>query len=226
MEKKSWIDKLAQSIEETLGAECRNAVMSGSESLKSSSGPRKKTEWVAEAMQRLSSSCDAETARSIMARCSCPYPQKNLRALKEVYSKEGIQGFVKAIQDVRINRITAALGYDKALLQKAEHEHWYLSPTLEEDTIVITTIPYHIRAYMLAKDKKKKRLHYCHCGWVNSSLGLIPRPFCYCATGFHRQLLEGIFESSLQVLRVDVVQTIMMDGADFCRFSCAIPDTR
>ena len=219
MKKIFWIDRLSKSIEETLGTKSMKAIMSGSESLTSSASPRKKAEWIAKAMQRISESCNLETGKHIMSKCSCPYPKKKLHTLKSIYEKDGIQAFVRNIQEDRKKRIWA-LGYDKNLLQKAEDEPWYLSPTLEKDnTIVITTIPYHIRAYMMAKTKKEKQLHYCHCGWVNASLEPISPPFCYCGAGYHQQLLEGIFD---RPVNVKIIQTVMY-GADFCRFSYKIP---
>ena len=219
--KTSWIDRLSKSIEETLGTKSMKEIMSGSESLTSSAGPRKKAEWIAKAMQRLSGQCDLETGNSIMSRCSCPYPKKKLHALKELYKENGIQAFVSAVREDRKKRIIYALGYDKDLLRKAEHEPWYLSPTIEqENSVVITTIPYHIRDYMMAQTRKERQLHYCHCGWVNASLEPVSPPFCYCGAGYHQQLLEGIFDRPVEV---EIIKTVMMRDADFCRFSCRIP---
>lgn len=220
MKKISWIDRLSMSIEEVLGSKSMKAIMSGSEGLTSSAGPRKKAEWVAKTMRNLSEQCDLETGKRIMSKCSCPYPKKKLRTLKELYEKDGIQAFVSAIQEDRKKRIIYALGYNKDLLRKTELEPWYLSPTIEKgNSIVITTIPHHMRAYMMAKAKKERQLHCCHCGWVNASLEPISPPFCYCGAGYHQQLLEGIFDSSVNM---KIIQTVM-HGADFCRFSCKIP---
>ena len=171
-------------------------------------------------MQRLSESCNLETGKHIMSSSCCSYPKKRLHALKNIYEKDGIQAFVRIIQEDRKKRILWALGYDENLLRKAEHEPWYLSPTLEEDnTIAVTTIPYHIRDYMNAKTRREKQLRYCHCGWVNAGLEPISAPFCYCGAGYHQQLLEGIFD---RPVKVSIIQTFM-HGADFCRFSCKIP---
>ena len=127
---------------------------------------------------------------------------------------------MRTIQEDRKKRVLWALGYDKDLLQKAENEPWYLSPTLDKDnTIVIATIPYHIRAYMNAETRSERQLHYCHCGCVNASLEPIPLPFCYCGAGYHQRLLEGILD---RLVKVNIVHTVM-HGADFCRFSCEIP---
>lgn len=220
MKKISWIDRLSKSTEGILGTKRMKVIMSGSEGLTSSAGPRKKAEWVAKTLRKLSEQCDLETGERIMSKCSCPYPKKKLRTLKDLYEKDGIQAFVKTIQEDRKKGIIWALGYDKNLLRKAEHEPWYSSPTIEKgNSIVITTIPYHIRAYMMAKTKKERQLHYCHCGWVNASLEPISPPFCYCGAGYHQQLLEGIFNHPVNV---KIIQTVM-HGADFCRFSCKIP---
>lgn len=220
MKRIAWIDRLSKSIEEDLGTKCMKAIMTGGEELTSSTGPRKKAEWVAQAMQKLSESCSLETGKHIMSRSSCSYPKKKLHALKNIYEKDGIHAFVRTIQEDRKKRVLWALGYDKNLLQKAENEPWYLSPTLDKDnTIVIATIPYHIRAYMNAETRSERQLHYCHCGWVNASLEPIPLPFCYCGAGYHQQLLEGISD---RPVKVNIVQTVM-HGADFCRFSCKIP---
>jgi len=127
---------------------------------------------------------------------------------------------VRTIQEERKKGILWALGYDENLLQKAEHEPWYLSPTLEKDnTIAVTTIPYHISPDMNAKTTTERQIHYCHCGWVNASLESISPPFCYCGAGYHQQLLEGVFD---RPVKVSIIQSFM-HGADFCRFSCRIP---
>ena len=122
MKRLAWIDRLSKSIEEDLGTKCMKAILTGGEDLTSSTSPRKKAEWVAQAMQRLSESCSLETGKHIMSGCSCFYPKRKLHALKNIYEKDGIQAFVRTIQEDRKKRILWGLGYDENLLRKAEPE--------------------------------------------------------------------------------------------------------
>lgn len=63
------------SINEALGSKCMKVIMNGSESLTSNSSPRKKAEWVVQAMQKLSENCNLKTGKYIMSKCSCSYPK-------------------------------------------------------------------------------------------------------------------------------------------------------
>ncbi|MCK4593804.1 hypothetical protein KAU45_04830, partial [bacterium] len=87
------------SVGETLGSKSMEEIMTGSGGLSSNSGPRRKAEWVVQAMQRLTEACDPETGKRIMQRCSCPYPKKRLKGLKRIYEDGGIRAVVKTIQD-------------------------------------------------------------------------------------------------------------------------------
>lgn len=73
MRRLSGIEKLNKSLELAVGDETRRAIMEGSESLTSASGPRRKATWVKNAMDRMDSMLDEKTRIEVMERCSCDF---------------------------------------------------------------------------------------------------------------------------------------------------------
>ena len=86
----------------------------------------------------------------------------------------------------------------------------------------MTKVPRNPQAYQSAKTDGEKRLAYCHCPWIRASIDEqreIAPLFCYCATGWDKQLWEGILEKPVQV---EVVKSLLKDD-DCCTHAIHLP---
>jgi hypothetical protein len=80
----SSIEKLNRSFELSVDDAIRAAIMEGSESLTSASGPQKKATWVRSAMERMDSMLDEKTRIEVMQRCSCDFEARKTSPLSRI----------------------------------------------------------------------------------------------------------------------------------------------
>lgn len=104
MRKLSWIEKLNRSLELSVDDATRAAIMEGSESLTSASGPQKKATWVGNAMERMDSMLDEKTRIEVMERCSCDFEARK-RVARRIYEEStDIDDFIKRL-GMRCNKL-------------------------------------------------------------------------------------------------------------------------
>ena len=104
MRRLSWIEKLNKSLELAVGDETRRAIMEGSESLTSASGPRRKATWVKNAMDRMDSMLDEKTRIEVMERCSCDFEVRKGEARRIYEQSTDIDDFIEKLGN-RCNKL-------------------------------------------------------------------------------------------------------------------------
>jgi hypothetical protein len=204
-----WFRRLADHLERHLGAEARDTVMAGHESLSPLSDPRTKSYWAKTAMERLDELTeDEEVRQAIMSGCAHVYPQARIDALRRVYEEAG-----------DIDAVIEVMRRDTSWLEGLSY---YAAPMREGNTVYVTKVPCRVQAYREATDPREKRAHYCHCPMVRAAIRegrQISDTYCYCGTGWFVQLWSGIVGQSVEV---ELLESILR-GDDRCRVAIHLP---
>jgi hypothetical protein len=104
MRRLSWIEKLNRSLELSVDDATREAIMEGSESLRSASGPQRKATWVKNAMERMDFMLDEKTRIEVMERCSCDFEARK-RVARRIYEESSdIDDFIEQLGN-RCNKL-------------------------------------------------------------------------------------------------------------------------
>ncbi len=221
MEKLSWLERLAGSLDQHAGESARVQVMLGSERMSSGSAPGPKARWVCEMLARIEQLTDEDTRAQVMVACHCRFPQAILRRMRGIYEQtHQINRVIEALQAERCEELRRRIGGDAFLWEKAQTQPFFTSPIREGKRVIHITAPYHPWTYLKETEFARQRAEYCHCGWINGSKENIPRTFCFCGAGFYQELWEGVLGAPVTVA---VLQTVFSGGQD-CRLQVTLPD--
>jgi len=138
----------------------------------------------------------------------------------EVYLKEYHQRRVQELQDYCDQD---KIWFEQKITQetvdfvKANQE--LLSAVLEDDTLMLTKIPYDPQKYLSTQDPRLKRYYACHCPFARNAIlknnPKISNQWCYCSAGFEKFHFETIMDKQLDV---EVLQSALQGDA-ICRFA-------
>ena len=197
MEELSWIQRLSKNIKDSAGEEIMNTVIAGYDDLAS---PEEKSEWAKKAMERLDKLIpDDQTRWEIMAKSACRFPIERLAYVKAVYDK------TKSIDEV-----LKAMHTDK--------DQFFAKPYRKGNIVYSAKKACDSNKYQQANTQREKQLSYCHCPIVRETKGKISLTFCYCGSGWYKQIWEGILEKPI---RVETLKSILQ-GDDVCEFAIHI----
>jgi len=189
-----WTGLLAGGVEEVLGPEAREHVMQGVDSLTPETSREDRLEWVKGALARLEGIADEEQMYWSISRCADCYPAWRVRNLRQVFLDTGS---VDAVMDA----------------MKGDIE-WYSTPRREGNLIYHTKVPYDRAAWEAATDREGRRRAYCHCPLIQKDPGDVTPTYCYCGTGWVRQL---------RPIRVEVLKSLPA-GDEECQFLIHLPE--
>ena len=203
-----WIDKFVGSIDEYAGEAVRKEVFKITGKLKSNPNPSQRAIWIKKAMETLEGLVDEETMKKILtATCPHNYPKGRIQKLKKKYEKLG--DIDKLIEIMKNDRSWKGTSY-------------YDNPVRKGNSIYITKVARDPQAYQSAKTDRDKKLAYCHCPWIKASISeqeKVTPLFCYCATGWDKQLWEGILDKPV---KVEVVKSLLK-GDECCTHVIHLP---
>ena len=189
-----WTGLLADGIEDVLGPEARDHVMEGADALTPETPRDERLEWVRAALLRLDGIANEEQRYWAVSVCADCYPTWRIEELRQVYLDTG-----------SVDEVMEAMKGDA---------EWYSTPYREGNLIYHTKVPYDREAWESATDPAKKRRAYCHCALVQDRIDEVPPTYCYCGTGWVRQVWEGVLE---RPIRVEVLKSLPA-GDDECQF--------
>lgn len=196
----NWTGLLAEGIEEVLGPEARDTVMEGADDLTPDTPREERLEWVKIAFGRLDDIADEEQKFWAVSKCADCYPTWRIQELQEIYLRN---------HDV-----------DEVMDAMKEDTEWYSTPYREGDLIYHTKVPFDREAWEKATDRDERRRAYCHCALVQDRIDEVSPTYCYCGTGWVRQVWEGILERQV---RVEVLKSLPA-GDDECQFLIHLPE--
>lgn len=192
------LEKLAKNVEKLAGKRVREEVMTGSEHLSADSSPVETTAWFRGALERLEAAVDPETARQIMSQCSCVFPREKLKKYQAQYAQS------KNIEDIIV---------------KMKDDPYMPNFEKQGDVLYVTKVPREADKYEKAVTLEEKRLYYCHCPWISFGTEKISATYCYCGSGWFKQIWEGILETPV---RVEILETLV-GGDEVCKFAIYLP---
>lgn len=222
---RAWLAKFAESLERAAGEDTRQQVMAGSEALSAASNSEAVIAWTQQAVERMESLVDAETAHQVMTGCACQYSKRDLQAARQAYQATGDPA---AAHGVLLEQFESFLRHSLGLTgeQVAEvlDRGWGLAGTLDGDTILATKIPKsgHLADYLNETDPEKRRQSYCHCPRVRDILrtgGSLPITYCYCGAGFYKGIWEEIVQAPVEV---KVLKSVLA-GDEVCTIAVSLP---
>lgn len=195
----NWGDRFSENLKRVLGDNAAGRVIKGIENITPESTIEERGEWVISAISRLDEAANEEHKFQILSCCAHVFPEERIKKLKGIYNKTG---------DV-----------DEVLGEMYKDEEWYSKPIREKNIIRKIKVPFDAKGYKAAKTAEEKRKNYCHCPLIRNYLGKVSPTFCYCGTGWSKQLWEGIIGKPVHI---KILKSITK-GDDYCEFEIHLP---
>ena len=198
-----WEALFAEGVKEILGAEARQQLMQGIESITPGSSSDDYTAWIQAAIDRLDAlTNDSDRKCLVVSHCAHVFPQERIEHLRLIYE----QG-----------------SFDDILREMYTDDFWYEKPVRRGKVLYMRKNPFNPEGYANAITPAERRKAYCHCPFVHPFLDEIPSKlsptFCYCGAGWYRRLWEGILG---QPVKIEHVETLLR-GNDQCTFTITLP---
>jgi effector-binding domain-containing protein len=191
----NWEQRLAESLERVLGKAARAEVLQDLDRIALGTSCEERRAWVNCALERLDAQSTEEQRFDILSRCAHTFSPRRIERVRAAYERN--------------------LDVDEALAAMAEDPEWYEKPSRDGDIIYVTKVPRNRQGYDEATEPAEKTMHYCHCALVRDKPGDVHPAFCYCASGWYRQIWEGILGKPV---RVEIVKSLTR-GDDTCQFA-------
>jgi effector-binding domain-containing protein len=191
----NWEQRLADNVERVLGADARAEVLGDLDQISLDSSRAERRTWVNGAMERLATLTGEAERFDVLSRCAHIFSPSRIERVKAIYERN--------------------LDVDEVLMAMAEDPDWYEKPTRDGDIIYVTKVPRNREGYEQATNDAERRTHYCHCALVRNSPGDVHPAFCYCASGWYRQIWEGILDKPV---RVEMLKSLTK-GDETCQFA-------
>jgi hypothetical protein len=198
-----WERLFAEGAEKVLGAEARQNLMQGIESITPESSFEEYTIWIQGAIERLDVlTDDSEKKCLVVSNCAHVFPQERIEHLRAIYQRGE---------------------FDDILREMYTDDFWYEKPVRRGNVLYMRKNPYDPEGYEKAATPADRRRAYCHCPFVHPYLEEIPSrlspTFCYCGAGWYRRLWEGILG---QPVKIEHVETLLR-GNDQCTLTITLP---
>jgi len=198
-----WERLFAEGAEKVLGAEARQNLMQGIESITPESSFEEYTIWIQGAIERLDVlTDDSEKKCQVVSYCAHVFPQERIEHLRAIYQHGE---------------------FDDILREMYTDDFWYEKPVRRGNVLYMRKNPYDPEGYEKAATPAAQRRAYCHCPFVHPYLDEIPSrlspTFCYCGAGWYRRLWEGILD---QPVKIEHVETLLR-GNDQCTLTITLP---
>jgi len=192
-----WPEKLCEGLDNKVGREIREKIMTGCEKL-TKLDEKGKAAWTKRMLDKLDRLVpDKKTRYEIMVFCSCQCADDLIEQFREEYKKS---------QDIDL------------LLEKMYKNPFYIRPVREGNVIYFTKVAHDVEGFEKAKTDEEKRYCYCHCDYIKAAVEKTSPTHCYCSSGWYKRIWEGILERRV---RVEMVKSIMR-GDDCCQFAVYI----
>ena len=198
-----WDRLFAEGAETVLGAEARQQLMQGIESITPGSSFAEYTGWIQGAIARLDElTDDNEKKCQVVSHCAHVFPQERINLLRAIY--EGGE-------------------FDDILQEMYLDDFWYEKPVRRGNVLSMRKNPFNPDGYLNATTPAGRRKAYCHCPFVHPYLDEVPSrlspTFCYCGAGWYRRLWEGILN---QPVKIEHIETLLR-GNDQCTLTITLP---
>ena len=198
-----WDRLLAEGAEKVLGAEARQRLMQGIESITPASSFEDYTAWIQGAIDRLDALTDDEEKKClVVSHCAHVFPQERIDRMRAIYENGA---------------------FDDILHEMYADEFWYEKPVRRGNVLYMRKNPFNPEGYQNGATPAERRKAYCHCPFVHPYLDEIPArlspTFCYCGAGWYRRLWEGILG---QPVKIEHVETLLR-GNDQCTMTITLP---
>ena len=222
---RAWLDKFSSCLDEIVGGEIRQEVMTGSEGLSSHSSRQEVIDWSKGAMERLDSLVGEEKSREIMTGCACQYPKSDVQEMKKKYeATKDIDLVHQMLQEQFESFLKHSLGLSDELVEEIVKRGWGSAGVRKGNAIIATKIPKsgYLLEYMVETDAEIKRQYYCHCPRVRDVLKtsqVISPTYCYCGAGFYKGIWEEILQKPVEV---EVLETVLK-GDEVCKIAIYLP---
>jgi hypothetical protein len=198
-----WDRLFAEGAEQVFGAEARQNLMQGIESITPDSSFDDYTTWIQGAIARLDALTDDNQKKcQVVSHCAHVFPQERIDHLREIYQRGA---------------------FDDILREMYTDDFWYEKPVRRGNVLHMRKNPYNPEGYEKAATPAERRKAYCHCSFVHPYLDEIPSrlspTFCFCGAGWYTRLWEGILG---QPVRIEHVETLLK-GHDQCTLTITLP---
>lgn len=196
-----WDDRLEKSLDRVLSEDVRTEIMKNREQLFTlESSYEDRIQWLKEMLDRLDKVVSEDQKFDILSCCAHDFSKKRVDYMKSIYERT---------EDI-----------DQVIKEMQKDYAWYEHPVRKGNIIYVTKVPVNPEEYEKAQTLEEKKRNYCHCRFINENLdkGISPT-FCYCGTGWYRQLWEGILGKPI---KVSILKSLLK-GDDKCEVAIHIP---
>jgi len=196
-----WDERLVKSLERVMSEEITSEIMKDREKFFTiESSYEDRIQWLKDMLNRLDNVTNEDQKYNILSCCAHEFSPKRINYLKNIYNNT---------KDI-----------DEVINEMQKDYAWYEKPVREGDLIYITKIPVNQDGYKKAQNIEEKKKNYCHCRFINDNFekGISPT-FCYCGTGWYRQLWEGILEKPI---KIKIIKSLLK-GDETCKVAIKLP---
>ncbi len=196
-----WGDRLKKGMDKVLGESMTNEILKDRENLFTiESSQNDRIQWLKAMLDRLDAISNEQQHYDILSCCAHEFSKKRVEHMRDIYEKTG---------DI-----------DKVIEEMYLDNDWYEKPIRNGNILYVTKVPVDPEGYEKAQSLEEKKKSYCHCRFINTNFDKEISPtFCYCGTGWYRQIWEGILEKPI---KVSVLKSLLK-GDDCCELAIHLP---
>jgi effector-binding domain-containing protein len=204
-----WCDLFSVNLEQTLGKDGQNQVMSDSQELTIETTGEERFRWVKGAIERLENLVDEEDRYDILSKCAHVFPGKQIKKLSEIF------------EETKTRTGDGLAAVDAVIDFMGEDPGWGERPRREGLTLFSSKKPRDPVGHAKAGSVLDKKKAYCFCPLVREYLeGGMPVSFCYCGAGWYRQQWEG---ATGKPVKIEITRSLLK-GDDLCEFAIHLAD--
>jgi len=195
----NWQGIFAYKAKEVLGVHEGSRVTEGFEALSPESSSAARYEWTTAAVRKLDAVATEDQKYEVLSCCADKFPTQRIEYLRSVYLK-----------NKSVDEVLEAMQTDR---------HWYALPRREGNHIIETKQPCDPEGHRNATTDAERRKCACFCSLIRERLEGVPPSYCYCGSGWYRQLWEQVLGVPLKI----EIRKSLVKGDDVCQFAIHLP---
>jgi effector-binding domain-containing protein len=204
-----WTEYLRKSLQNQFSPKQIQEIMGKDKDITYSTLHEDRIAWLKPTLQKINDRTTEKNRYHILSQCAHVFSQERIDQLRAQYL-EGLQhtnNFYKAI--------------DAVLDFMHKDPEWYEDPVREGYIIYTKKIPFNPKGYTTATDPLQKAKNYCHCALIRNYIESrsISESFCYCGSGWYRQIWEGLLQQPVEIRLLKS----LLKGDEYCQFAIELP---
>lgn len=220
---KQWLSRVKKALLQLEDSFEKESLLNEIKMLEENHGIIKSLSFSKGLCKRLEKSIGKEGMKSVLRKCSCHYPEEDLKELIQCYEQTKSIEQVHALMTKQTElALLTVNGLSQKQLEIVQVNKWGLAGELKGNTLLVTKVPSEFDAHFEAVDEQLKSAYYCGCPRIKEGLKFgfdLPVSYCECGAGFFSHLWSEILKRDVEV---ELVQSVLK-GDYVCQFLIKLP---